>query len=329
MMQSIHFLKVLSTLVISLGFAPLVGAQEALPPLREVEITSSEDGTQQPLLEWAPVTACEQPTPVLLFLHSWSGNYRQNNQKWHAEAVNRGWIFLHPDFRGPNSTPEACGSRLARRDILDALEYIRNTYQVDASRVYLAGASGGGHMALLMAAYHPEKFSAVSAWVPISDLSSWHAFHTRDGKPGNYARMMEKALSGPPGSHPEVDAQYHERSPIHHLDRAVGLPLHIHAGIHDGYTGSVPIDHSLKAYNVLAQAAGEEPIADDTIQALLAQGKLPPPSEPSEKFDALYEREIHFHRQAGSAFVTIFEGGHEGLSHPACAWLELQQRETK
>ena len=151
-------------------------------------------------------------------------------------------------------------------------------------------------MALLMAAYHPEKFSAVSAWVPISDLSSWHAFHTRDGKPGNYARMMEKALSGPPGSHPEVDAQYHERSPIHHLDRAVGLPLHIHAGIHDGYTGSVPIDHSLKAYNVLAQAAGEEPIADDTIQALLAQGKLPPPSEPSEKFDALYEREIHFHR---------------------------------
>src|SRR5690606_33435945 len=95
-------------------------------------------------------------------------------------------------------------------------------YKVDSNRVYLAGVSGGGHMSLLMAARHPERFSAVSAWVGISDLAEWYRFHAPDGEPRGYARMVAASCGGPPGSSEEVDRQYRERSPIHFLQRAVG-----------------------------------------------------------------------------------------------------------
>jgi acetyl esterase/lipase len=36
------------------------------------------------------------------------------------------------------------------QDILDAVAWARDSYPVDPQRVYLTGASGGGHMTLLM-----------------------------------------------------------------------------------------------------------------------------------------------------------------------------------
>ncbi len=304
----------------------------ALPPLELVEFVSSADGTTQPLLTWAPETARSEPAPLLIYLHSWSGNYKQNNNRWQAEAVRRGWIFLHPDFRGVNDHPEACGSPLARQDILDSIEYALQNYQVDRSRIYLAGSSGGGHMALLMAGHHPDRFSAVSAWVPITDLAAWHALHSRGEKQGRYAVMIEKSLGGPPGLSATVDAAYRDRSPVQHLHQAAGLPVHIHAGIHDGHSGSVPIDHSLRAFNVLAEANQGPLIPEATIDYLLGQGrksysKSSDQAAPLDS-DARNAREIRFRQEAGPAVVTIFEGGHEGLPQPACEWLSRQQRQV-
>lgn len=309
---------------------PAARPPRALPALELVEFVSSADGTTQPLLTWAPESARSEAAPLLIYLHSWSGNYKQNNTRWHAEAVRRGWIFLHPDFRGVNDHPEACGSPLARQDILDSLDYALQKYQVDRSRIYLAGSSGGGHMALLMAGHHPERFSAVSAWVPITDLAAWHALHSRGEKQGRYAVMIEKSLGGPPGLSAAVDAAYQDRSPVQHLHRAAGLPVHIHAGIHDGHSGSVPIDHSLRAFNVLAEANQGPLVPEATIEHLLKQGRkgYSKSSDQAAPLDSEtgQEREIRFRQEAGPAVVTIFEGGHEGLPLTACEWLSRQQR---
>ncbi|MAG94457.1 MAG: prolyl oligopeptidase [Planctomycetaceae bacterium] len=318
--------------IVVLGNGVLLAAETVpskLPPLSEVKVTSTLDGTQQPSLLWASKTATTKPTPLLVFLHSWSGNYKQNNSAWQAEAVSRGWIYLHPDFRGRNDHPEACGSQLARRDILDAVDYVIKRYNVDQSRLYLAGASGGGHMSMLMAGHHPERFSAVSAWVGISDLAAWHRFHTKDGKPGRYAQMLEASVGGAPGSSDKVDAELRDRSPIFHLQRAKGVPIRFSAGATDGFTGSVPTTHSLNAFNVLARANKTLPIPAETVEKLWnTRGLLAAKAEAFE-VDPVYQRKVFFERTAGPAEVTLFDGGHEGLSAPAASWLATKVRATR
>ena len=132
-------------------------------------------------------------------------------------------------------------------------------------------------MTMLMAAYHPQRFTAASAWVGISDLREWHAFHARTQVKGKYAVMLEACTGGPPGHSDRVDEEYLSRSPIHHLQKAAELPLDLNAGITDGKTGSVPIMQTLNAFNVLAQARRTPPISPAEIDQLWTNGKLTTP----------------------------------------------------
>lgn len=307
----------------------LVFAFDEPAPLAEIRIESSLDQTRQPSRIWGPEAAKTKPTPLFVFLHSWSGDYRQDNSKWLREAVKRNWIYLHPNFRGRNDHPEACGSEQARRDVLDAIDYACREYRVDRSRIYLAGSSGGGHMAMLMAGYHPERFSAVSAWVGISDLAAWHRFHTRNGKPQPYAQMIEKCCGGPPGASPKVDREYRARSPLFHLHPAKKLPIHIYAGLHDGHTGSVPVRHSLDAFNAIAKAGGHKEVMEMEIRELLKDSPLENPHPGDVEDSTSFGRKTYLQRTAGKARVTIFEGGHESLPIPACDWLAEQTRKTE
>lgn len=329
MWKSICVLTV-QCLALLLCCSPAVAADpeqaSKLALLVETTVKSSIDGEEQAVLFWAPKVATLEKTPLLVFLHSWSGDYKQDNSKWQKEAVERGWIFLHPNFRGPNNSPKACGSKFARQDILDAMDFAESQFQVDAERVYLAGTSGGGHMAMLMAGHHSKRFSAVSAWVGISDLAEWYRFHTKDGKPANYAQMILKSLGGPPGDGAKRDADYRDRSPLFHLQNVGDLPIDIYAGVQDGHTGSVPIAHSLKAFNVIAAAHKTELISDEEMLQLWESKKLITPLASDRKPDSDLARGILLRRMSRSARVTIFDGGHEGLPAPACHWLNVQRR---
>jgi pimeloyl-ACP methyl ester carboxylesterase len=315
------------TLVMVVVCATALRAAE-VPPLTEIRVESTLDGTMQPSRLWVPEEEAGEALPLLVSLHSWSGDYTQDRSEWQTEAVARGWIYLQPNFRGVNDHPQACGSPLARQDVLDAMDWVIERHNVDTSRVYLAGASGGGHMSLLMAARHSKRFSAVSAWVGISDLADWYRFHSPDGTPQRYAQMIAASCGGPPGTSEEVDRQYHERSSIHFLQAAVGLPLDIVTGVKDGKSGSVPIHHSLRAFNVVAKAGGHVTIPEAEMDLLWEQGRLSEPQENDETPDATYGRDILLRREAGAARVTIFDGGHEALPLAACAWLSRQQRAT-
>ena len=299
---------------------------KALPKLTKVEVKSSLDGESQPILYWAPQEASKESTPLFVFLHSWSGDYTQDNSKWQAQAVKRGWIYLHPNFRGVNQTPKACGSKWARQDILDAVVFATAKFNVDPERIYLAGTSGGGHMAMLMAGHHPDRFSAVSAWVGISDLSAWYDFHVKDGMPQRYARMILASLGGAPNSSASIDADYKDRSPIHHLHRAIDLPLQICSGINDGFSGSVPTTHSLNAFNVVAHAQRAEVIPDSVVSDLSLRKPVKRFTPLNARSESAFGRKIVFHQSTRTAAVIIFDGGHEGLTAPACDWLGHQSR---
>lgn len=298
---------------------------QSIPPLAEIQVTSTRDQKPQSVRLWVPDHAKVRSTAVIVYLHSWSGDYTQDNSAWQAEAVRRGWIYLHPDFRGRNDHPEACGSALARQDVLDALDHVLKTYRVDSERIYLAGTSGGGHMSMLMAAWHPDRFSAVSAWVGISDLSEWYRFHAPEGKPDNYGQMMNAVFGGPPGTSEAIDMEFRYRSPVSRLHQAKELPIDIAAGVEDGHTGSVPVKHSLKAFNILAYLHRVQLISDDEISQISVRKRLTRPLPEDTRPDPTFGRAIHLRRTAGPSRVTIFEGGHEGLPKPAFEWLEKQR----
>lgn len=315
--------------VASLACTSMTAANaDELPALAEIVVASSLDKTDQPSRLWVPNAAQREARPLLVLLHSWSGDYTQDNSRWQREAVKRDWIYLHPNFRGRNDHPEACGSPLARQDILDAVEWVIAHCRVDQRRIYLAGVSGGGHITMLMAGRHPERFSAASAWVGISDLAEWHRFHVQDGVAGNYARMLAACCGGAPGDSAAVDREYRDRSPLTWLQSATSLPLDLNAGVSDGKTGSVPIHHTLRAFNVVAAAGGGQTISDAEMDDLWEHGRLSGPQPGDTAEDALYGRAIYLRRTARQARVTIFDGGHESVPSAACAWLAGQSRET-
>ena len=109
-------------------------------------------------------------------------------------------------------------------------------HPIDRGKVFLLGGSGGGHMALMMAAYAPKKFLGVSSWCPITDLAAWG----RQNK--DYAPHIEACCGGKPGFSPDTDKEYRERSPISHAAAVVGANLSVH---HGRFDKSVPYSHTV------------------------------------------------------------------------------------
>ncbi len=304
------------------------GTEAKFDPAVEVTIRSSKDAAEQKALMYVPAKAdpdADKPeaTPLVVCLHSWSTGYKTAHYMPEIlqHCTQRGWIFVSPDYRGPNRRPEACASDLAVQDVLDSVAFAKRRARVDEKRIYLVGGSGGGHMALVMAHRAPKLWAGVSSWVPITDLTEWYRFcKARDYR---YWKMMEKCCGGPPGT-PKTDAQYKRRSPLFELGKAKGLPIDISAGIRDGHGGaSVPIRHSLLAFNVLAKANGqaEKTLSDDDIAVLADKARIPDhlaqqhADEPGRKYKAL------FRRTAGPAQLTLFDGAHELDAEPAIRWL--------
>lgn len=288
---------------------------------KTVTIPSTRDGSFQSFHMWFPENA-EGKVPLLVALHSWSTDFNAKNPlaRLLSECKKRSWAFVAPNYRGPNSTPEACGSQFAVQDVLDAAAWMKVNYPVDSGRVFVVGASGGGHMALLLSGLIGKRmFAAAAAFCPITDLSRWHANSMLRG--GHYARMMEKACGGSPKEKP---LEYAMRSPLSHLKADPYFPVMIATGIHDGHKGSVPVGHSIRVYNALA---AEMDRISETDIAFIEETRSVPERLKFSGSDPFYseKRRIHLRRTSGSVQLTIFEGGHEG-NFPAALDFFSRQR---
>jgi pimeloyl-ACP methyl ester carboxylesterase len=293
-------------------------------PVRDITYPSSADDTMQPARYFSPNT--EKAMPLVVGLHTWSGDYRQRFMPGiEAWCIKQGWAFIHPNFRGPNWTPQATGSDLVVADILSAIEFAKKDRAIDPRQVYLVGGSGGGYHALLMAGRAPSAWAGVSAWVPITDLAAW--YRECRAKGSGYADHIVKSCGGAPGDSPEVDEQLRLRSPLTHLAAARGVRVDINAGIHDGHRGSVPISHSLRAFNVLA--APEDRIADADIAHMVESQEVPEHlRDPLLHDDTYGEKSPLLRRESGTARITIFDGGHELVEEAAIQWLLRRSEEA-
>jgi hypothetical protein len=285
--------------------------------LEKIEYVSSADNSKQPAMFYFPDT--KETVPFLVALHTWAGDYTQNYHAGCAQwCIENGWAYIHPHFRGPNRRPEAAGSEFVVKDIVSAVDYAKKTARIDASNIYLVGTSGGGYTALLMAGRHPEIWTGVSVWVPISDLKAWYFECRNAGR--DYYKDIIKSCGGSPGDSTTIDEEYRKRSPLTYLGNAKGLSMHINAGITDGHNGSVPISHSLRAFNAVADVKdrlSEEDICFFSEKAVVPATLEKPLSDPSYGM-----KQPLFRRSSGNATVTIFRGGHELVHEAAMSWFK-------
>ena len=325
MMPSFPLMPLPRILIVAVGLIGLLRAytfaHAETKGVSEMQVLSSADDSLQWTRFFAP--SSPEPVPLVVILHSWSANWKQTlHRPIEDYCVKKGWAYLHPDFRGPNRRPQATGSALVVSDIVDAVEYACKQTKVDRKRIFLIGTSGGGYTSLVMAGKRPSLWAGVSAWVPISDLRAWHKECKAKGR--KYFRDIELSCGGAPGSSPEVDREYANRSPLTFLKSAKGLNLSINAGILDGHKGSVPISHSLLAFNEVAEEKDRLPMGD--VEYFTEKAKVPPSLLREIKDPSFGNKAPLFRRTSGSATVTIFQGGHELVASAALAWLEGENK---
>jgi len=275
---------------------------------KQIEIASSAGGSNQKA--WFFKSSQPGPQPLIISLHTWSGDYNQEDPLA-KEVVIRDWNYIHPDFRGPNNNPEACGSPLVIADLEDAIKFAVKNGNVDTANVHIIGVSGGGYTAML--AYMKLKYPVKSfnAWVGISNLSDW--YWESKGRNAKYATDIEQvAMKNNKMNWKELDNRSPVKLPFKAAQRK-NATLNIYAGVHDGYTGSVPISHSILFYNKIAAAlypSKKEYLVSDGMLISLLSKQLNPNTDTTLTIGG---RNIHLSKKWPNLSLTIFEGGHEML----------------
>lgn len=259
--------------------------------------------------------------PLAVTLHTWGGTVNQDCSGFVAEYDKLDWNMIYPNFRGPNRTPLACGSDAVVSDIADAVKFAVEEFKADPQRIYLIGGSGGGHLSLLLARRLPDIWAAVSSWCPIFDIAAWHDDCLGDERFAGYSADVKAVIGGDPAEEQFYkDAVYRSAAGWEPTD----VPLDISAGIHDGHTGSVPVYHSIRAFNSIAAEADR--ISDSDIDFIVRNQAIPETLSTEEVYPSWGGRKIHFRRISGNVRLTIFEGGHDLLPVAGVNWLSLQKQ---
>lgn len=287
--------------------------------IREITYPCKFDGSMQSAMAY--FAEGTEARPLLVALHTWSGDYTQPCTNYANFCIANNWNLIYPNFRGPNWLEDGCGSELVVSDLEDAVAFMKAAANVDPARVYLVGGSGGGHCTLLMAGRRPDLWTAVSAWCPISDIAAWHkeCINTRHK---GYSEHIESACGGDPAVSEHAAKEARKRSPLTWLPNASGLTVDIGTGIHDGHTGSVPVSQAIRAYNVLA--APEDRISEEDIAFIVKNEKIPEALAAHVSDPAYGTRAIYLRKQSRRVRLILFEGGHDLLPWPAMEWLSRQ-----
>ncbi|UAW97413.1 alpha/beta fold hydrolase [Halopseudomonas nanhaiensis] len=301
--------------------------REAVEEVEDIEIPSSADGAHQKALFYD--SGSDRDKPLLLVLHSWSTGYLQNIDIPLAEfARANDWVFMHPDFRGANTgDPDTTASEMVLSDMHDALQYARDNANVDPSRIYLLGYSGGAMNALHLARMNPDVFAGTAIWVPVYDLVDWYEWNASRGE--KYAGEIEGACGGNPLENDTARQECRKRSPSTYMSEVAGkLPILIAHGIDDE---TVPPDYALRAFNDLAKQG--EGVDAAAYEQLRSTREVPDALRSRHVNDGdlvgfeSAEADVLLHMKSGPVELVLFEGEHDMLYRPGLEWLARQRRD--
>jgi hypothetical protein len=292
-------------------------------PLTEVDITATVDGATQKALFYKSKTLNR---PLIVFLHTWSSDYstiyEYGGYVFSDEITSRDWNYIQPNFRGANNNPDACVSTKVISDIDDAINYAIANGNVDTSKIYIVGPSGGGLAALghFMKSTRTD-IKGYYVWVPITDLAAWY-FQTFDKSYDNYFYDISNSLRCD-GKLNFTEAQ--NRSPIYMTTPVGKLDntfIKFYAGIRDGYDGAaVPFTHSVLMFNKLLKDKG---LPNDRVPLndVLYMVENHQPSVIQDLGTLTGGKTIKYKKTVGNLDLTLFDGAHEMIIEHAITDLE-------
>jgi hypothetical protein len=282
-----------------------------------VIIPSSIDNKKQKAVFYK--TKASVRKPLVVSLHTWNGDFLEYDYLA-MTCKEKDLNYIHPNFRGPNNSKDACCSDLAINDIDNAITFAINNSYVDSQKIFIIGVSGGGYAALCSFMKSKHFISKFSIWAPISDLVSWY---------------YESKIRGSKFSKDILDCTCStdslniliamNRSPIRWpapVREIKNTQLFIYTGIYDGIKGSVPITHSINFYNKIITDMGN---SDTSLFVTdIEKLRLLEFREPLGVFGKISDRSIFLKKNFENVTLTIFEGGHEIL--PEYALNELLEQ---
>jgi pimeloyl-ACP methyl ester carboxylesterase len=188
-----------------------------------------------------------QANRIVLFLHTWSNDYRTVKQVFPELASLERACVVAPNFNGPNNTPQALGSD----DTMDRIDIVIKEvqYKTGLSSVYLTAVSGGTMAALNYMGKYPGKIHSASLWLVIYDLAS--LYNTTQDQ--SLKDDMLKVLGAPPTG-PD-DPAYLARSPRARLATITG-PTKIIMNVGAQDTTSPPAQADMAKAQINAVAPG-------------------------------------------------------------------------
>ena len=281
--------------------------------LNKDSINSSLDGNIE--VFYYDKSASKKAQPLVVELHTWSNSSHSQTDILAQHVREKNWNYILPNFRGINNTPKACCSQFAIADIDGAIDWAIKNMNVDAKRIYIFGFSGGGYATFAMFMKSRHKIHSFSSWCGISDLTTWY-WQSVERKNRYGSDIIKCTDSGE--TYNEQKAK--DRSPLYWkmpLKQRKKSVFQIYAGVHDGYTGSVPISQSINFYNKLLTDTKEKDTSRYVSQADLETMLKTQTFASPDTVKKIANRVIHYQKSSKKISLTIFEGGHEILRSAA------------
>ncbi len=131
--------------------------------------------------------------PAVLFVHG--AGYLQNAHKWWSSyfreymfnnlLADKGYYVMDIDYRGSAGYGRDWRTGIYRNmggkdlsDNVDAINYLKENYKIDANKVGLYGGSYGGFLTLMGMFKNPETFKAGAALRPVTDWAQYNHGYT-------------------------------------------------------------------------------------------------------------------------------------------------------
>lgn len=182
------------------------------------------------------------PSPTLIFVHggAWTHGSKLLNKRWNFifnEIVKDGYTAISIDYT--LYSKKGYSYEYPVKDVRTAINYVKKNAKslgVDPTNIGLAGASAGGHLALLTG-LQPDiqkKIQYIIAWYPITDLTTMH-----NSPSLRSTEIVERYMNS---SVEEMTKEYMRMSPIQYV-KETKIPIFIVHGTGDTL---VPYSQSVK-----------------------------------------------------------------------------------
>jgi pimeloyl-ACP methyl ester carboxylesterase len=179
------------------------------------------------------------PTPLLISVPGTAEDKDDALIRHMVGANQMGWLLASLDMRRSRPTESAKDARspslAVQHDIVNLVQYMQANYDVDRSRIYIAGFSTGGGIAATLAAKYPDVFAGVLDYAGPTDYAEWY-----------YERAdIVVELSGEFNGEPTNNFEYPRRSSRSLARNLQYVPMRI---VHGTADDRVPSTQSTRLY---------------------------------------------------------------------------------